>query len=202
VWRPRRHPVEPAQEADTVRTLAITQNITVDGAIEMIGDWFDPQAQAEDDSSDLLEELHRQDQAADALLLGRQTFEDFRGYWREQPGDGTGISDYLNEVQKYVVSSTMTDPKWQNSTVLTDGPIEAVQALKAQPGRDIVVTGSMTLCHALIEAGLVDEYRLFGYPLVQGRGRRLFPDGHATDLRLLEAKAFESGITFARYAPA
>jgi dihydrofolate reductase len=104
-------------------------------------------------------------------------------------------------VQKYVVSSTMTDPKWQNSTILAGDPVAEVRALKEQPGKDIVVTGSITLCHTLIEAGLVDEYRLFVYPVVQGRGRRLFPDGYESPrLRLIEAKAFRSGITYSRYA--
>jgi dihydrofolate reductase len=104
-------------------------------------------------------------------------------------------------VQKYVVSSTMTDPQWQNSTVLSGDPGEEVRALKGQPGQDIVVTGSITLCHTLIEAGLVDEYRLFVYPVVQGRGRRLFPDGYELPRRrLLEAKSFRSGITYSRYA--
>jgi dihydrofolate reductase len=78
-------------------------------------------------------------------------------------------------VQKYVVSSTMTDPQWQSSTVLSGDPVEEVRALKEQPGQDIVVTGSIRLCHTLIGVGLVDEYRLFVYPVVQGRGRRLFP---------------------------
>jgi dihydrofolate reductase len=189
-----------AQEA-SLRTLAITQNVTLDGSIEMLGDWFDPQGQADLDNSDLLEELHRQDSTADAFLTGRRTFEDLRGYWPQQSDDSTGISDYLNRVQKYVVSSTMTDPQWQNSTVLTGDPVEQVRALKDRPGQDIVVTGSITLCHTLIEAGLVDEYRLFVYPVVQGRGRRLFPDGfECPALGLLEAKAFRSGITFSRYA--
>ena len=186
-----------------MRTLAITQNITVDGSIEMLGDWFDPQGQAGTDSSDLIEELHRQDREADALLLGRQTFEDLRGYWPKQSDDATGIADYLNHVQKFVVSSTMTDPEWQNSTILSGDPVEEVRALKEQPGRDIVVTGSITLCHALIEAALVDEYRLFVYPVVQGRGRRLFPDGFELPrLELLETKAFGGGIAYTRYAAA
>jgi hypothetical protein len=78
-------------------------------------------------------------------------------------------------VQKYVVSSTLTEPGWQHTTVLDGDPVEQVRALEQQPGTDIVVTGSITLCHTLIAAGLVDEYRLFTYPAVQGRGRRLFP---------------------------
>jgi dihydrofolate reductase len=183
-----------------LRTLAITQNITVDGSIEMLGDWFDPQSQASADNSDLLEELHRHDSSSDAFLAGRQTFEDLRGYWPTASHDGTGITDYLNRVRKYVVSSTMTDPQWENSTILSGDPVEEVRALKQQPGQDITVTGSITLCHTLIAAGLVDEYRLFVYPIVQGRGRRLFPDGvELPKLRLLEAKAFRSGITYSRY---
>jgi dihydrofolate reductase len=186
-----------------LRTLAITQNITVDGSIEMLGDWFDPQGQADADSSDLLEELHRQDGTADGFLTGRKTFEDLRGYWPKQSDDGTGITDYLNHVRKYVVSATMADPEWQNSTVLSGDPVAEVRALKEQPGKDIVVTGSITLCHTLIAAGLVDEYRLFVYPVVQGRGRRLFPDGiELPKLRLLEAKAFRSGVTYSRYGRA
>lgn len=186
-----------------MRTLAITQNITVDGSIEMLGDWFDPQSQAGVDGSDLLAELHRHDSRCDAFLTGRRTFEDLRGYWPKATDDATGIADYLNQVRKYVVSSTMTDPGWQNSAVLSGDPVAEVSALKEQPGQDITVTGSITLCHTLIKAGLVDEFRLFVYPVVQGRGRRLFPDGFELPrLRLIEAKAFRSGITYSRYGRA
>ena len=181
-----------------MRTLVITQNITLDGSIEMIGDWFDPQA----GTDDLLAEVRRQDEAADALLLGRQTFEDFRSFWPQQTEDPTGITDYLNQVRKYVVSSTMTDPGWDPTTVLAGDPVPAVRELKAQPGRDIVVAGSITLTHALVAAGLVDEYRLFTFPVVQGRGRRLFPDGvEVPQLRRLDAKTFDNGVTYAAYAP-
>src|SRR5918997_628498 len=168
-----------ATPGGTVRTLAITQNTTVDGAVEMLDDWFSPQGQEGVDDSDLVEEIHRQDERADALLLGRQTFEDFRSYWPGRTDDPTGISAYLDRVQKYVVSSTLTEPGWQHTTVLDGDPVERVRELKQQQGADIVVTGSITLCHTLIDAGLVDEYRLFTYPAVQGRGRRLFPDGRA-----------------------
>ncbi|MDT5017773.1 MAG: hypothetical protein QOD39_3933 [Mycobacterium sp.] len=180
-----------------MRKLVITENITLDGSIEMLDDWFDPQLQDED----LLEESHRQDAQADALLVGRQTFEDFRGYWPKQTDDPTGVTDYLNKVAKYVVSSTMTDPEWQNSTVLAGDPVAATKKLKAQPGKDIVLTGSISLAHTLIAAGLVDEYRMFVYPAVQGRGRRLFPDGVAIrQLAMVEPpKAFQSGITLMRY---
>ena len=133
-----------------MRTLAITQNITVDGSIEMLGNWFDPRSQGGVDNSDLLEELHREDREADGLLVGRRTFEDLRGYWPEQSDDTTGITAYLNQVQKYVVSSTMTQPDWRNSTVLTGDPIEKVRALKEKPSQDIVVTGSITCAQSLL----------------------------------------------------
>ena len=179
-----------------MRTLAITQNITLDGSIEMLGDWFDPA----DQDPQLLEATRRQSEHVDAMLLGRKTFEDFRGYWPQQTDDQTGITDELNQIHKYVVSSTMTDPQWRNSTVLTGDWIARVRELKGQQGRDIVVTGSITLTHALIVAGLVDEYRLFVYPTVQGRGRRLFPDGYEMPrLQLAQARGFENGVSLLRY---
>jgi dihydrofolate reductase len=188
-----------------MRTLVVTQNVTLDGSIEMLTDWFLPQGQGlgEEpvDESDLLEEIHRQDAEADALVVGRQTFTDFRGYWRDLADDTSGISAYLNTVQKYVVSSTLTDPEWQHTTVLADDPVDAVRRLKSEPGRDIVVTGSITLTHALMAADLVDEYRLFVYPSVQGRGRPLFAEGiEIPRLSLLEARAFRSGVALTRYA--
>jgi dihydrofolate reductase len=183
-----------------MRKLVNTENITLDGSIEMLGDWFEPQGQG--DMSDLMEEIHRQDAEADGLLVGRQTFEDLRGYWPQQIDDKTGITDYLNNVEKYVVSSTMTDPAWQNSTVLSGDPVENVRHIKESPGKDIVLTGSITLTHALIEAGLVDEYRLFVYPVVQGRGRRLFPDRYEIPrLSLLSTRSFASGIHLLVYGP-
>jgi len=182
-----------------MRKLVITQNATLDGSIELLDDWFDPQLQ----DDELLAETRRQDSAADALLLGRQTFEDFRSYWPQQSADTTGITDYLNGVAKYVVSSTVTEPAWQNSTVIAADPVDRIDDLKRQPGKDIVLTGSITLAHTVIAAGLVDEYRLFVYPAIQGRGRRLFPDGFAISrLRLVEsAVSFRSGISLLRYAP-
>ncbi len=180
-----------------MRKLVITQNITLDGSIEMLDDWFDPQLQ----DDDLLAESHRQDAESDALLLGRRTFEDFRSYWPNQTDDATGITDYLNSVAKYVVSTTMTDPGWKNSTVLSSDPVEQVRNLKTEPGKDIVLTGSISLAHTLIAAGLVDEYRLFVYPAVQGRGRRLFPDGMSIPaMTMVEPpKSFQSGISLLRY---
>ncbi len=180
-----------------MRTLVISQNVTVDGAVEMLGDWFDPTNHDEQ----LLAANRRLSDRCDALLLGRQTFEDFRGFWPKQTDDRTGITDELNRLEKYVVSATLTDPEWQNSTILGGDWPARVAALKEQPGKEIVVTGSIRLCHALIGAGLVDEYRFFVYPVVQGRGRRLFPEGYElARLRLVEATSFDSGVTLTSYA--
>jgi dihydrofolate reductase len=188
-----------------MRTLAITQNITLDGSIEMLGDWFDPQgkgsAVAGADMSDVQEATRQQSEGSDAMVLGRQTFEDFRGYWPHQTDDTTGVADELNRIQKYVVSSTLTDPGWQNSTVLGGDPVAEVQALKELDGLDLVVTGSIRLSHALLLGGVVDELRLWTYPVLQGAGRRLFPDGFAVDrLRLRDCRAFSSGVTLTTYA--
>ena len=86
-----------------------------------------------------------------------------RSYWPQQTDDITGITDYLNKVNKYVVSSTLRDPQWDPTTVLRGAVDEEIRKLKALPGRDIVVTGSIALAHALIAAELVDEFRLFVY---------------------------------------
>jgi dihydrofolate reductase len=179
-----------------MRTLAITQNLSADGSPEFLGDWFDPTAHA----PDLNEEVLRQTEAEDVLLLGRQTFEDFRGFWPQQTDDRTGITAHLNRVHKVVVSSTLGDPAWENSTVLGADWRDRVRELKEEDGGDIVVTGSLTLVPAVIEAGLVDEYRLFTFPAVQGRGRRLFPDGYEARLELRESRAFSNGVVLTVYA--
>ena len=187
-----------------MRDLIVTQNITLDGVIDASEGWFAVADDPEVDRSDLQEALAEQSAAADAVLFGRVTFEEMRGYWPEQTDDTTGVTDYLNRVAKYVVSGTLGDPGWEPTTVLpADGFADAIGALKAEPGRDIVTTGSITLVHALIGAGLVDEYRLFVYPVVLGRGRRLFPDGTSVPaLRLVETRPFRSGVVLLRYRPA
>src|SRR4051794_34951814 len=102
----------------------------------MLGDWFDPNGRAGVDNSDLMDEMQKQDRTADGLLVGRQTFEDFRSYWPQQVDDTTGVTDYLNRVHKYVVSSTITDPQWENSTILSRDPLGKIRALKERPGQD------------------------------------------------------------------
>ncbi|MBB3662872.1 MULTISPECIES: dihydrofolate reductase family protein [Prauserella salsuginis group] len=185
-----------------MRTLAITQNMTLDGCVEMLDSWSDPTVEFDPtaDNTELVAENRRHQDRCDAVLLGRQTFEDFRGFWPNQTGE---VADFLDRVDKYVVTGTLTDPGWQNTHLIgTDDPVAAIRELKEQPGSDIVVTGSITLCHSLIRAGLVDEYRLFGYPVVQGRGRRLFPDGFTLPrMALRDMKSFPGGITYTCHTP-
>ena len=181
--------------------LVVTENMTLDGVIEQIGDWFSPAGeQTEADDADLTSVLRRHMQAQSALLLGRRTFESFRGYWPEQTDDTTGISDHLNRVPKYVVSRTLREPDWEHTTVLGGDPVSEVQALAGRIDGEIGVTGSITLVHALGRAGVIDEYRLFVYPVVVGRGRRLFEDATGMSrLTLVEATPFRSGVVLLTY---
>jgi dihydrofolate reductase len=181
-----------------MRKLVVTENITVDGVIDMAAGWFDPLTQ-DVDQSDIIATNAEHSAAADALLVGRNTFEAFRDFWPKQTDDPTGVSDYLNRVNKYVLSRTIGDSGWQNTTVLRGDLVEEVQALKAAPGRDIVATGSVQLVQALVATGLVDEYRLFVFPIVVGRGARLFDSGEV-QLRLLETRPFISGVVLLRYS--
>lgn len=184
-----------------MRDLIVTENITLDGVIDASGGWFSVANDPGVDQSDVVAALREQSEAADAVIFGRVTFEDMRGYWPEQTDDTTGVTDYLNTVSKYVVSSTMDDPGWEHSTVLRGSALkDEIHALKSRPGKDIVTTGSIRLVRALIAAGLVDEYRLFVYPVVLGRGERLFVDAtEVPRLRLVEARPFRSGIVLLRY---
>jgi dihydrofolate reductase len=183
-----------------MRDLIITENITLDGVIDAAEGWFAPAGDEEVDQSDLIAAIRAQSEAADAFLVGRRTFEEMRGFWPLQTDDETGVSDYLDRVDKYVVSSTLQDPAWEPTTILR-GPLrEEVEALKTAAGEDIVVTGSMTLVADLIAERLVDEFRLFVYPVVLGRGRRLFEDATAVPkLKLVQTQPFRSGIVLLRY---
>ena len=186
-----------------MRDLVVTENVTLDGVIDASEGWFSVGDDAQVDQSDLVAALREQSEAADAVLFGRVTFEEMRGFWPQQTDDTTGVSDYLNQVTKYVFSRSLGDPGWEHTVVLRGELPDQIRALKSRPGDDIVATGSITLVHALIAAGLVDEYRLFVYPVVLGRGERLFPDGTGVPrLELVETRPFRSGIVLLRYRPA
>ena len=184
-----------------MRRLVVTENITLDGVIDASEGWFAPVADADVDESDIAAAIREQADAADALLVGRVTFEELRGYWPQQTEDETGVAEYLDRVAKYVVSGTMTDPGWERTTVLSGDLEDEIKALKSMPGKDIVATGSITLVRALIALGLVDEFRLFVYPVVLGRGARLFASATGVAaVTLLESRTFRSGVVLLRYA--
>jgi dihydrofolate reductase len=181
------------------RRLVVTENISANGVIEFIDDWFDPADQG--DAEDLFTVMGAQMACEEALLLGRKTFEDFRGYWPLQTDDASGSTAHLNRVRKYVVSSTMSDPAWSHSTVLSGRLENEVAALKAQgDGGDLGVTGSISVVHALMRADLVDEYRLFVYPVFSSRGRNLMPSGLTPQgLTLTDCTSFRSGVVLQVY---
>jgi dihydrofolate reductase len=116
---------------------------------------------------------------ADAILLGRTTFEAMRGYWPEVTEPDNTVATVLNTAKKYVVSTTLSDEDtaWGDTTVLRDDIVEQVRRLKEQPGRELQVHGSWQLVRTLHDAGLVDTYRILQFPVVVGDGKRLFADG-------------------------
>ena len=130
-----------------------------------------------------------------AVLLGRRTFESFRSYWPHQTDDTTGITDHLNRVQKYVLSTTLQDPGWEHTTILRD--FDEMQALKDR-AEWLDVTGSISVAQQLVAADLVDEYRLFVYPVFVGAGSGVLADSRRLDLDLVEATPFPSGVTLLR----
>jgi dihydrofolate reductase len=134
-----------------------------------------------------------------AVLLGRRTYEDFHAYWPKQTDNP--FTEALNNTQKYVASTTLTEPlAWRNSTLLEGDAAEAVAGLKQQPGGDLVVLGSGELAQSLMRRDLVDAYVLLIHPLVLGSGRRLFPDGGpAATLRLVDDTTTTTGVVIATY---
>lgn len=137
---------------------------------------------------------------ADAFLLGRKTWQTHGDAFDPMP-PGDPFGDVMNGMQKYVVSTTLeSTAAWRNSTLIADNVVEQVRALKQQPGKDIYIDGSSVLVHTLARHDLVDEYSLLVYPIVLGGGKKVFPEGVDLKLRLLETRAFPSGVVLMRYA--
>jgi dihydrofolate reductase len=136
------------------------------------------------------------------LLLGRRTYEDFFAVWPKRTD--SPFSAMLDNQQKYVASRSLREPlPWRNSTLLAGDAADSVARLKAQPGKDLLVMGSGELLHTLMRHGLVDEYQLVIYPLVLGRGRRLFKgDGQRSNLTLVNSLTTTKGVLIATYRPA
>jgi dihydrofolate reductase len=179
-----------------MRNIVVAEFISLDGVIQapggadedtdggfMHGGWTHPYWH-----DDIGVHFFEAMQESDALLLGRKTWQIHGGAFEPMP-DGDPFGDVMNTIPKYVVSTTLTTPAaWRNSTLIRDNVVEQVRALKAQPGKTILIDGSSVLVHTLVQQDLVDEYRLHVYPVVLGGGKRLFPDGVRVNLRRIEAK--------------
>jgi dihydrofolate reductase len=184
--------------------IVVTEFVSLDGVVEdpggaedyKHGGWsFEFNRGEEGDKFKLDEALE-----ADALLLGRVTYQGFADAWPSRDGE---FADKFNNMPKYVVSSTLEDPEWNNSTVLKGDVTEAVARLKDQQDGDVVVHGSPQLVQTLIENDLVDELRLMVFPVVLGSGKRLFGEttGKKT-LRLTDSKTVGDGVAILVYRPA
>ena len=147
--------------------------------------------------------VNRWFEKADGILLGRNTYDAMFPYWSQvtDPDNTAGVK--LNAQPKYVASSTLRDPKWHNTTVLSGDVIEQVAELKNQPGDELQVHGSWALARSLHRAGLIDEYRLLVFPVAVGRGKRLFTgDAPATGFRLTDSATTSTGAVYSALTPA
>jgi dihydrofolate reductase len=179
-----------------MRKVVVTEFLTLDGVMEAPNEWSFPYW-SDEAGQFKYDELF----ASDALLLGRVTYEGFAAAWPSMT-DEQGFADRMNRIAKYVVSTTLNKAEWNNSTIISANVPEELARLKALPGQDILVGGSAQLIQTLIAHDLVDTYRLLVYPLVRGTGKRLFLDGTAASLQLVEAKPFSSGVVALTYQPA
>jgi dihydrofolate reductase len=187
-----------------MRKVVVSEFVSLDGVIEdpggaekfVHGGWTRPYW-SDDIGKVKFEELF----ASDALLLGRITYQGFAAAWPSQ-SDAEGFADRMNSLPKHVVSTTLTDAAWNNSTIIAANVADAIAVLKRQPGQDILVAGSATLIHTLMQHHLIDEYRLLVYPVVLGGGKRLFQDGVDTTLKLVESRPVGAGVVLLRYQAA
>jgi dihydrofolate reductase len=140
---------------------------------------------------------------AGGILLGRTTYEMFEPAWSTRTVEDDPGAPFFNEAPKYVVSSTLSDPTWNNSTVIGGYDADRIRRLKDEVDGDLYVSGSGTLVRAMLADGLVDALHLLVYPLTRGTGPRLFPDGAApSTLQLAACEAFDNGVVYLDYRPA
>jgi len=184
--------------------IVVTEFVSLDGVVEdpggsegfKYGGWsFEFDRGAEGDQFKLDETRN-----STGLLLGRVTYEGFAEAWPQRDGE---FADIFNSMPKYVVSSTLKDPEWTNSTVLEGDIVEEVSKLRQGPDGDIVVHGSVQLAQTLVSHDLVDELRLMVFPVVLGTGKRLFGDpGEKKTLKLVDSKVVGDGVVILTYARA
>ncbi len=169
--------------------------ISVDGVVEAPHEW---QGDVWDDI--MSEAMNAMLDKQDAMLLGRVTYADWAEYWPTSSDEP--FATYINNIPKYVVSTTLDKTDWQNSTLVTGDLVEAINGLKQQPGGNIGVSGSPTLVQSLLQAGLLDQLVLMIHPVVVGKGKRLFTDGNALKrLKLIDSKTSSTGVVILTYQP-
>jgi dihydrofolate reductase len=183
--------------------IVVTEFVSLDGVMEdpggaenfAHGGWSFKISRGDEGDKFKLDETF----ASDALLLGRVTYEGFAEAWPSREGE---FADKFNSMPKYVVSSTLDQPEWNNTTVLKAGVVKEVGKLRQDQDGDIVVHGSAKLVQTLIEHDLVDEFRLMVYPVVLGSGKRLFGDtSDQKPLRLVDSKVVGDGVAILIYQP-
>lgn len=142
--------------------------------------------------------------ASDAMLLGRATYQEFASYFPGLSSEEQPFADHMNNTPKYVVSETLEEPlEWQNSTLIEEDLAQEITELKQQPGKDIAISGSITLVQSLLREDLLDELRLMVHPIVVGGGKRLFENvGEKKVLKLVDTKTFGTGVLYLTYQPA
>ena len=182
--------------------LVVTEFVSLDGVMQAPGgeDFKYPGWTFEFDRGDDGNQFKLQETLeSEVLLLGRVTYESFAGAWPSREGE---FADKFNTMHKYVVSSTLESPEWNNTTVLNGDVVQEVERLKEEIDGDIVVHGSNQLVHTLVENDLVDELRLMVFPVVLGTGKRIF--GETSDkkpLRLVDSKTVGDGVAILIYQP-
>lgn len=178
--------------------ISVAQFISLDGVIEAPHTWHFPYI-SDDMQADVNANIH----ASEAFLLGSVTYSGFAEFWPTQTNNEFGIADKLNNAPKYVVSNSLKTADWNNSFIISGRLEDEIPKLKAKVNGLIGITGSARLILSLMEADLIDEYRLMVHPIVVGKGVRLFPDGIKTvPLKLVENKVYSSGVTLQVYEPA
>ncbi len=179
-----------------MRKVVVTEYMTLDGVMEAPQEWSF-QFWNEEAAKFKFDELF----ASDALLLGRVTYQGFASAWPSVT-DEDGFADRMNSLPKYVVSTTLEEVEWNNSSLIRGNITEEVSKLKQQSGGDILIAGSADLVNTLMQQGLIDEYRLMVHPVVVGNGKHLFREGSdTTTMRLVDTKTFSSGIVVLSYQP-
>jgi dihydrofolate reductase len=175
-----------------MRNLVVTEFLSLDGIME------DPSWTFKYWNDEIASFKGEESTASDALLLGRVTYQGFAAAWPQSKDQGAA---YFNGVRKYVVSTTLDKAEWNNSMIIKDNVMEEIAKLKQQDGKDIIVHGSATLAQSLMQHDLVDRYRLLIYPLILGKGKRLFKEGIPATLKLVKAQSFSSGVAALIYEP-